>query len=80
MGTLFGASVYDGTAFCTYTKADGLADNYVNALLQDRHGDIWIGTAHGVSRYMPPIQLHNWLPCLAPTPQKMLPPPGEVRP
>ncbi|MCP4403496.1 MAG: response regulator [bacterium] len=33
-----------------YTSADGLADNYVLGLFQDRAGNIWIGTVNGVSK------------------------------
>ena len=35
----------------TFTKADGLASDNVLAILEDRTGDIWIGTTEGVSRY-----------------------------
>jgi signal transduction histidine kinase/ligand-binding sensor domain-containing protein/DNA-binding response OmpR family regulator len=34
-----------------YTLLDGLPDNFVNALLQDRYGFIWIGTSDGLSRF-----------------------------
>jgi len=34
-----------------YTALDGLADNMVNAIGQDREGALWFGTYRGVSRY-----------------------------
>ena len=36
------------TATDTYTQKDGLPDNRVNALLQDRDGRLWVGTWGGV--------------------------------
>jgi len=44
-GTLFighfnGLTSYDGANYRTYTTADGLPDNRVNALMLDRHGRI----------------------------------------
>lgn len=35
----------------TWTTLDGLADNRVQALCQDRDGFVWIGTAGGLSRF-----------------------------
>jgi len=34
-----------------FTKADGLADNFVLDIYQDRDGNLWFGTKRGVSRY-----------------------------
>ena len=42
-----------GKAWTTFTTRDGLADNAVNAILQDREGHLWFGTNGGVSRYDP---------------------------
>jgi ligand-binding sensor domain-containing protein len=43
---------YDGKAWQVYTTEDGLADNPVYSIFQDRDGALWFGTAiHGVSRY-----------------------------
>ena len=36
-----------GGVWETYQYVDGLADNYVRAILQDRSGIIWFGTRHG---------------------------------
>ncbi len=33
-----------------YTTADGLADNLILSIFQDKDGNIWIGTANGVSK------------------------------
>ena len=35
----------------TYTTEDGLADNIVTAILEDREGNLWFGTPGGVTRY-----------------------------
>lgn len=35
----------------SYRYVDGLADNYVWALMQDKEGNIWFGTDGGVSRF-----------------------------
>ena len=52
-------SRYDGKAFTTFTVEDGLADNWVSSIVEDRQGHLWVGTAGwragrgrgGVSRY-----------------------------
>ena len=45
IGTNVGLCRYDGTEFITYTTADGLVDNRVQALCEDHEGRLWIGTA-----------------------------------
>ena len=42
---------FDGSQIRHLTEADGLPDHWVNCLLEDRAGDLWIGTAAGLSRY-----------------------------
>lgn len=37
--------------FRTISTADGLSDNSITALLQDRGGFLWIGTENGLNRY-----------------------------
>ncbi|WP_022824388.1 sensor histidine kinase [Hymenobacter norwichensis] len=37
--------------FRTLTAADGLAENSVYAIVQDRRGFLWVGTQDGLSRY-----------------------------
>ena len=46
-----GISRYDGETFVTFDIADGLPDNRVNCITEDRQGHLWIGTWGGVSRY-----------------------------
>jgi len=51
-GTNVGVTYYDGSHWQTFTKEDGLADNYVVAICQDNQGNMWFGTwNNGVSRY-----------------------------
>ncbi len=52
-----GVTLYDNTGSCPkmvkqITKIDGLGDDMAQSVVEDRHGNIWIGTNHGVSRYM----------------------------
>ena len=45
-------SRYDGEQFVTFTTEDGLADDDVHAITEDREGNLWFGTwTGGVSRY-----------------------------
>ncbi len=44
LGTRSGLCRYDGQEFITYTTADGLAADAVQALCEDREGRLWIGT------------------------------------
>jgi len=45
-------SRYDGSQFITFSQEDGLANNDVKAILEDREGHLWFGTrGGGVSRY-----------------------------
>lgn len=46
-----GLSVYDGKSFKYFTTSDGLADNQVRSIQEGKNGDIWFGTANGVSNY-----------------------------
>jgi len=34
-----------------FTQTDGLSGNYVAAVLDDREGNIWLGTANGLDRF-----------------------------
>ncbi len=45
-----GVSRYDGQAFTTLTTEDGLVNNTVWSIFQDRDGQFWFGTEGGVSR------------------------------
>ena len=42
---------YDGTSFTNFTEKDGLCNNEVSAILEDKKGNIWFGTASGLCRY-----------------------------
>jgi PAS domain S-box-containing protein len=37
--------------FLSYTMRDGLADNYVSTVLQDKRGNLWVGTTKGLSGF-----------------------------
>jgi PAS domain S-box-containing protein len=39
------------TAVESFTTKDGLSDDYVRAILQDREGNIWIATTSGLDRF-----------------------------
>lgn len=45
-----GAYRYDGKSFKTFTKKEGLADNTVARIIEDKKGNIWIGGG-GLTRY-----------------------------
>ena len=47
----YGISRYDGMTWQRFDYGDGLADNKVHSIFQDRAGAIWVGTAEGVSRF-----------------------------
>jgi PAS domain S-box-containing protein len=40
-----------GTAVESFTGKDGLSDDYVRKILQDREGNIWVGTNNGLDRF-----------------------------
>lgn len=42
---------YGNITFKYYTTANGLCNNIVEAIVEDRHGDLWIATEYGVSRF-----------------------------
>ena len=46
-----GVSRYDGSMFQTFSTADGLPDDSIRDIFQDRTGTIWFATGYGVSRY-----------------------------
>lgn len=49
-GTLNGASRFDGAHFTHFTTKDGLVDNRIRFIKEDRTGGIWFGTDCGLSR------------------------------
>ncbi len=42
---------YDGKLFFNYTVKDGLTSNTVWSILEDKKGNIWVGTDYGVCRF-----------------------------
>lgn len=49
--TCQGVYRYDGKEFTNFTTSDGLSNNEVWSMMEDRSGNIWIGTSNGVNRY-----------------------------
>jgi ligand-binding sensor domain-containing protein len=47
--TGWGVSKFDGAAWTSYTTANGLVSNRVNAITSDADGNLWFGTYEGVS-------------------------------
>lgn len=51
-GTNGGAYVYDGKTLKNISERDGLPNNAVSSILEDKSGNIWFGTTHGgISRF-----------------------------
>ena len=46
-----GVCLFDGKTFTYFTTKDGLSDNQVRTIQEDKHGVIWFGTGNGVSYY-----------------------------
>lgn len=46
-----GVYLYDGKKFTQFTEKDGLSNNKVWSILEDKSGNIWFATGNGVSRY-----------------------------
>lgn len=46
-----GLSFYNGKSFEYFTTTDGLSDNQIRSIQEDKNGKIWIGTAKGISVY-----------------------------
>lgn len=42
---------FDGSELALFSEHDGLIDNQVRTILEDRHGMIWFETASGINRY-----------------------------
>lgn len=52
MGTRGGGlSRFDGISFKNFTTKDGLQNNYILALAEDKEGNIWIGSNAGLSKF-----------------------------
>ncbi|MFN0057253.1 MAG: two-component regulator propeller domain-containing protein [Planctomycetota bacterium] len=51
-GTNGGAYIYDGKTLRNMSERDGLPNNAVGSILEDKSGNIWFGTGHGgISRF-----------------------------
>ncbi|MEO5997766.1 MAG: two-component regulator propeller domain-containing protein, partial [Chitinophagaceae bacterium] len=46
-----GISKYDGKSFTHFTEKEGLSANNVSDIIEDKSGNLWIGTDRGVSKY-----------------------------
>lgn len=46
-----GGAVYNGNSIKYFTNNDGLTDNQIHAIQEDKDGIIWFNTQKGVSRY-----------------------------
>ncbi len=46
-----GVTKYNGETFTHFTKKEGLSNNIVWSILEDRHGNLWFGTRDAVSMY-----------------------------
>jgi ligand-binding sensor domain-containing protein len=52
MGTRGGGlSRYDGVNFKTFSVNDGLVNNYISCIIEDKKNNLWIGTNNGLSDY-----------------------------
>ncbi len=49
--SLIGSAQLGNIRFDKHTTVNGLSDNNTNAIFQDNHGFLWIGSNHGVNRY-----------------------------
>ena len=58
----YGVFRYDGTDWQQFNYQDGLADNKVRSIFQDRDGAVWVGTAEGLSRFDGRTWFPNALP------------------
>ncbi|TAH07348.1 MAG: hypothetical protein EAZ13_06670 [Sphingobacteriia bacterium] len=52
-GSSEGVIKYDGTSLLRFTTAQGLVNNNVWSIFEDRRGDKWFGTGRGLTRYHP---------------------------
>lgn len=46
-----GVCCYNGKTFAYYTVTEGLADNQIRSIQEDKNGKIWLSTANGISVY-----------------------------
>jgi signal transduction histidine kinase/DNA-binding response OmpR family regulator/streptogramin lyase len=81
LGPSRGVTCFDGQSFIHFTTADGLVEDRVNTIAEDREGGLWFGTDGGVSRFDPASMQTftvadglpaNQVSALAPTPDGTL--------
>ncbi|MGK2864475.1 MAG: two-component regulator propeller domain-containing protein [Chitinophagaceae bacterium] len=67
-GTDFNDTAGQGTVFKNYSSNDGLINNHITTILEDKNGNIWFGTRGGICRldpdgsfqsFTPPLELVN---------------------
>ena len=49
---LRGVCVYNGETFTHFTEMEGLGNDYVTSMLEDRIGNLWFGTSRGGVSYI----------------------------
>lgn len=50
---------YDQLEFRHYDEDDGLVNNVVQSIVEDRDGKIWLGTEYGMSRFDPDTEVFD---------------------
>ncbi|MCL7753755.1 two-component regulator propeller domain-containing protein [Polaribacter sp. Z022] len=58
-----GVAIFDGNSFRYFTVNEGLSDNQIRSIQEDKNGIIWINTAHGLSTY-DGIRITNNIPII----------------
>lgn len=58
-GTKQGLSLFDGKSFKSISEKQGLINNFVTSIIEDRDKNIWIGTDGGISKQI------SWFPFTA---------------
>ncbi len=55
IGTAAGLNDYNPEIekFTTYSKEDGLSNNYIRDIVQDESGHLWMSTSYGLSKFYP---------------------------
>lgn len=46
-----GVALFNGISFKYFTINDGLPDNQIRSIQEDKNGNIWLGTSNGISMY-----------------------------
>jgi ligand-binding sensor domain-containing protein len=54
-----GVTKFDGINWTTYTTSDGMANNEVWSIYEDKQGNIWFGTTSGVSKFNPNVGVNE---------------------